>query len=152
TYSITIAYGMFLTLVHADRRQLSIILLTFCLAIIGGCALEQWGGLRGLSDLVRAKLYDQAYVYDADLRDEILYGRVRPKLFTSEPSAVTFAYTHFSSIWLVLSPWRWKLPVYLGLIGMALFVLPGPTLVLMLLLSIPYLIFLAGIRPGRRSS
>jgi len=43
TYSITIAYGMFLTLVHADRRQLSIILLTFCLTIIVGCILETAG-------------------------------------------------------------------------------------------------------------
>src|SRR5436190_13420651 len=38
------------------------------------------------------------------------------------------------------------------MIGMALFVLPGPTLVLMLLLTVPYLIFLAGARPGRRPS
>jgi len=63
---------------------------------------------------------------------------------------VTFAYTHYCSVWLVVSPWRWKLPVYLGMIGMALFVLPGPTLVLMLLLTVPYLIFLAGAQPGRR--
>jgi hypothetical protein len=144
TYSIIIAYGMFLTLVHADRAQLSVILLSFCLAIIAGCVLEQWGGLRPLSDFVRAKLYDAAYVYDSDLRDEILYGRVRPKLFTSEPSAVTFAYTHYCSVWLALSPWRYKYVVYAGLLGLAILVLPGPTLMLMLLLVIPYFLFLAG--------
>ena len=144
TYSLVIAYGMFLTLVRADRGQIAAILLTFCLAIITGCALEEWGGLRPISDFVRTKLYNSAYVYDADLRDEILYGRVRPKLFTSEPSAVTFAYTHYCAVWLALSAWRYKYLVYVGLLGLAMVVLPGPTLMLMLLLATPYLMFLAG--------
>ena len=144
TYSIVIAYGMFLTLVRADRSQIAAILLTFCLAIIGGCALEQWGGLRPISDFVRSKLYNTGYIYDADLRDEILYGRVRPKLFTSEPSAVTFAYTHYCAVWLAVSAWRYKYLMYGGLLGLAIIVLPGPTLMLMLLLATPYLLFLAG--------
>ena len=144
TYGMVISYGLFLTLVRADRRQLARILLGFCIFIIVGCLLESHAGLRALSDRVRERIYDSGVVYDADLRDQMLYGRIRPKLFTSEPSAVTFAYTHYSSAWLIVSPWRWKLPVYLGLVGLALVVLPGPTLVLMLLLMIPYLIFLSG--------
>jgi hypothetical protein len=101
---------------------------------------------------VRERLYQMDQVYDADLRDQVLYGRVRPKLFTSEPSAVTFAYTHFSAVWLVISPWRNKLLAYFGLIAMALVVLPGPTLMLMVFLTAPYLVFLAGTRPGARTS
>jgi hypothetical protein len=143
---------MFLTLLQGDRRQIARILLIFCLAIIIGCLLEQYAGLRRFSDAVRERLYQMDQVYDADLRDQVLYGRVRPKLFTSEPSAVTFAYTHFSSIWLVISPWRYKLLAYFGLIAMALVVLPGPTLVLMVFLTAPYLVFLAGTRPGGRVS
>ena len=150
TYSLVVAYGMFLTLVRADRAQIAAILLSFCLFIIVGCALETWGGLRGISDAVRAKLYNGAVVYDADLRDEILYGRIRPKLFTSEPSAVTFAYTHFAAVWLALCPWRYKYAVYTGLLGLAIIVLPGPTLMLMLLLATPYWMFLAG--GARRTS
>jgi hypothetical protein len=150
TYSLVVAYGMFLTMVRADRAQIAAILLAFCLFIIAGCALEEWGGLRGVSDFVRGKLYNAGYVYDADLRDEILYGRVRPKLFTSEPSAVTFAYTHFSAVWLALSPWRYKYLAYAGLLGLAIVVLPGPTLMLMLLLATPYMMFLAG--GARRTS
>lgn len=152
TYSLVIGYAMFVTLVHGERRQIARILLTFCLFIIVGCLLETYAGLRPLSDAVRERIYDSAVVYDSDLRDVVLYGRIRPKLFTSEPSAVTFSYTHFASVWLVVSPWRWKVPVYLGLIGCALFVLPGPTLVLMLLLTIPYIIFLAGRGTGRPSA
>lgn len=144
TYSLVIGYALFLTLIRADRGQIAAILLGFCLAIIAGCMLETWGGLRALSDKVRGLIYDSGVVYDSDLRDEILYGRIRPKLFTSEPSAVTFAYTHYCSVWLVLSPWRWKYLVYAVLLGLALVVLPGPTLMLMLLLAIPYFLFLAG--------
>lgn len=149
-YGFVISYGLFLTVIHGERRQIARILLAFCLAIIAGCVLESHTSLRAISDAVRDRIYDSSVVYDADLRDQLLYGRIRPKLFTSEPSAVTFAYTHYCSAWLVISPWRWKLPVYLGLIGLALVVLPGPTLVLMLLLTIPYVIFLSG-RHGRRS-
>lgn len=150
TYSLVIAYGLFLTLVRAERRQIATILLSFCLAIIVGCVLESWVGLRPISDSFRFAVYESGVVYDSDRRDEILYGKIRPKLFTSEPSAVTFAYTLFGSIWLVVSPWRLKLLVYAGLLGLGLIVLPGPTLVLMMLLAVPYFIFLSG--GARRAS
>jgi hypothetical protein len=152
TYSLIIAYAMFLTMVHGERRQIANILLGFCIFIIVGCLLETYAGLRPISDAVRGKLYDASVIYESDLRDVLLYGRIRPKLFTSEPSAVTFSYTQYSALWLVLSTWRWKLSVFLCMMAMALFVLPGPTLVLMLLLTVPYLIFLAGIQRGRRPS
>lgn len=148
TYSLVIGYALFMTLLQGERRQIARILLFFCLAIIVGCLLETRGGLRPISDAVRMKLYHIDEVYDADVRDQVLYGIVRPKLFTSEPSAVTFAYTYFTSVWLVVCTWRFKLLVYFGLIGLALAVLPGPTLVLMIFLAVPYLIFLAGRRPG----
>jgi hypothetical protein len=126
------------------------ILFGFCLFIIVGCLLENYAGLRPISDAVREKIFDAAYVYDADLRDELLYGKVRPKLFTSEPSAVTFGFTHFCCVWLVTSPWRYKIAIYGGLVASALIVMPGPTLVLMLLLAIPYFIFLSGTVDGVR--
>ena len=102
TYSLVIGYAMFLTLVHGERRRIANILLGFCVFIIVGCLLEAYAGLRPISDAVRERLYDTSIIYDADLRDQLLYGRVRPKLFTSEPSAVTFAYTQYSTLWLVV--------------------------------------------------
>jgi hypothetical protein len=151
-YSLVIGYALFITMVGGERRQVSMILLGFCLFIIVGCLLETYAGLRPISDAVRERIFDAGHVYDADLRDEVLYGKVRPKLFTSEPSAVTFGFTLFCSVWLVISPWRHKLAVYAALVGAALVVMPGPTLVLMLLLAIPYFIFLAGVTDGARSS
>jgi hypothetical protein len=83
TYSLIIGYALFLTMVQGQRRQVAAILLGFCVFIIVGCLLESHAGLRPISDWVREKIFESAYVYDADLRDEVLYGKVRPKLFTS---------------------------------------------------------------------
>ena len=69
TYSLVIAYAMFLTLIEAERDQIAAILLVFCLFIIVGCLLETYGGLRPISDRVREYLYDPGVVYDGDRRD-----------------------------------------------------------------------------------
>lgn len=80
-----------------------------------GCILETYGGLQPLSDRVRGYFYQFDSVYIADRRDELIYGRIRPKLFTPEPSALTFAYTHLSSVWVIVSCWRFKYLIYAAL-------------------------------------
>jgi hypothetical protein len=148
TYSLAAGYGLFLTVKRADRRQISRLFLAFALVIVVGCLLENYGGLRPVSDAVRNVLYRKG-VYENDLRDLLFYKRARPKFFASEPASVTFCYTLFTFIWLVTSQWRLKLPVYLGLVGLGLFAMPGPTLLLMLVLLLPYLLFLDSRRRGR---
>jgi hypothetical protein len=142
TYSLTIGYALFLTVIEATRRQIANLCLASALALMVGCLLETYGGLRPLSDAVRSKLYS-AGIYENDLRDTLLYGRARPKFFASEPATVTFTYSLLSGLWLVVSPWRRKLLVYLGLVGGGFAAMPGPTLLLTLLLAIPYQVFLA---------
>src|SRR5262249_30666413 len=75
--------------------------------------------------------------------------RVRPKFFASEPSSVTFCYAVLCFLWMVISPWRWKLVLYTALVGLGLFAMPGPTLLLMLVLIMPYMLFLASRKRGR---
>src|SRR3546814_7891371 len=67
----------------------------------------------------------------------MLYGKIRPKLFTSEPSAVTFGFTLFAFCWYVLSEWRWKLVGYGMLFTAAFLLMRGPTLILGLTLLFP---------------
>jgi hypothetical protein len=148
TYSLAIGYALFLTVTRASRRQIAGLFLGFALVIVAGCLLESHAGLRPLSDAVRKVLYSKG-VYENDLRDLYFYNRVRPKFFASEPSSVIFCYALFSFIWLVVSTWRWKMPGYLALLGLGLFAMPGPTLLLMLLLVVPYLLFLDSRRGGR---
>ena len=146
TYSLVIGYGFFLTLVHADRRQLGRLFFVLCLALIVGCLLERTVvPFRNFSDAVRVKLYDAILIYQSDQRDEFLYGGIRPKLFTSEPSAVSFGFTLFSFGWLMIAPWRdwrFKLAVYFGLLGAAYIAIHGPTLMLGLVLVLPYIMIL----------
>ncbi|MBV9330427.1 MAG: hypothetical protein JOZ55_02615, partial [Alphaproteobacteria bacterium] len=139
TYSLVIGYVLFLTLLEATREQLAIFFLIVCLTILVGCILEDFTSFRSVSDAARVKLFS-SFVYDADMRDEVLYGRVRPKFFTSEPSSVTFGYTLFSFAWLLLSSWRFKILAYLAMLGIGLFIMPGPTLLLMLPLLVAYLL------------
>ncbi len=142
TYSFVICYAFFITLVNAERRQIAALFLVFSVLILVGCLAEDYGGLRPISNAVRLKLYSSG-IYNADARDLLLYGRIRPKLFASEPAAVTFAYTLFTFAWMVISRWRWKIAGYLALMGGGLFAMPGPTLLLMILLLIPYQLTLA---------
>lgn len=143
TYSLILGYSLFLALTQANRRQLAKLFLGFCLVLIAGALLETYGGLRPLSDKFRLMMF-KGYVYAADIRDQELYGRIRPKVFTSEPSYLTFAYTVFLFAWFMFSEWRGKLWGYLGLVGIGQFAMPGPTLLLSLALVVPYELFLGG--------
>ncbi len=144
TYSFVLGYALFMTVTQATRKQLAKIFLVFSVAIAIGCLLENYTGLREVSNAFRRIAYKSTVFYDADIRDVIIYGRVRPKLFTSEPSYVTFAYAVFCFAWFVFSEWRWKYGGYMVLIGVGQFVMPGPTLLLALAMILPYELFLGG--------
>jgi hypothetical protein len=140
TYSLVLGYGFFIVAVRYERERLARLFLYFCLFIVVGTALENYAGLRSVSDTVREHVYSFG-VYNADARDQLLYGRIRPKLFTSEPSAVTFAFALFTLIWYLLSTWRWKIVGHIVLIAAGYFLMRGPTLLLGLVLVGPCEIF-----------
>jgi hypothetical protein len=148
TYSIIISFALFLTVTQGSRKQIAILFLSCALFVAIGCLLETYGGLRPVSDAVRRVLYNRG-LYDGDLRDILYYDQVRPKFFASEPASVTFCYTLLTFLWFVISRWRWKLPFYLSLFGLGILAMPGPTLLLMLALVVPYILFLASRRGGR---
>ncbi|HEY9566470.1 MAG TPA: hypothetical protein VIR38_00150, partial [Thalassobaculum sp.] len=152
TYSFIIGYGLYVTMLLYQREVMARIFGWFCVVIVVGCALEtHFEPFRTLSDTVRGIIFDFG-VYVADRRDIMLYGKIRPKLFTSEPSAVTFGFTLFAFCWYVLSEWRWKLVGYGMLFTAAFLLMRGPTLILGLTLLVPYEIFLAPRRETPRGS
>lgn len=146
TYSLMIGYALFLALTRFHRSQLATVMLGFSMAILIGCALENSDVFKDASDSFRAWAFDSG-VYTADLRDQEFYGRIRPKLFTSEPSAVAFMFSLFAFAWYALSDMKWKLPGFLILIGAGYFVMRGPTLLLCLAL-VPVYKLLIGARRG----
>lgn len=153
SYSFVIGYAFYVTVLQFERRQLARIFLCFTILILLGCALENYvPAFRNLSDAVRGKIFSFG-VYDADLRDVILYGRVRPKLFTSEPSAVTFGFSLFAFCWYVASASRAKLLFYGAMFAAGFALMRGPTLVLGLVLVAPYELLLGSRRgTGTRPS
>lgn len=151
SYSLIIGYGVFVTILKYDRDQIGRIFLGFCLIVIAGCALENYAGLRAVSDAFRAAVFEIG-VYKADIRDLEYYGMIRPKLFTSEPSAVTFSFTLYAFTWFMLSTWRLKLLVYLAMLAAGFLLMRGPTLLLGFLLVIPYELCIAGRRASGDST
>lgn len=130
SYSIVIAYAFFLALRRFDGQWLGRLFLGLVLVILAGSLLEViWPAFKQASDVFRGAVFESG-VYDADRRDMALYGRVRPKLFTQEPSYLTFNYTLFAFCWYVLSRMPGKALAYLGLIAAGYFVMRGPTLLL----------------------
>ena len=136
TYSLVLGYALFIVIVRYQRDQLARLFLYFCLFIVIGTALENYTPFRTVSDTVREHVFSSG-VYNADARDQLLYGRIRPKLFTSEPSAVSFSFALFSLCWYLLSTWRFKFLAYLAIIAVAYFLIRGPTLLLGLVLVGP---------------
>ena len=146
TYSILMAFGFFLAARHFSRAGFARIFLALTLAILIGSALETaFPAVRAISDGFRGTVFDSG-VYAADQRDLSLYGRIRPKLFTSEPSFIAFGYTLFAFCWYVLSRQVGKVVMYLALLGLGYFLIRGPTILFGVALVPVYEIFLASRR------
>ena len=152
TYSLVIAYALFLTVTLYDREQLARVFLVACILIIIGTALEVNTGFRAVSDAFRVKVFSFG-VYQSDMRDLMLYGRVRPKFFTSEPSAISFAFLLFAFCWYGLTRIPGKVFGFFALLAAGYVFMRGPTLLLGLPLAGAYELFLAprfnGPLPGK---
>lgn len=57
-----------------------------------------------VSDQFRARVYEESLLYDAESRDFELAGKIRPKVFHSEPAHLAFALTSLSLIGTALGP------------------------------------------------
>ena len=129
-YSIVIGFVFYLAArrftAHAFARW-CLVLSTMVLAI---AALETLvPQFRTFSDAFRSWAFDFG-VYTADIRDQMLYGQVRPKGLTSEPSYASFGFLLFSFAWYVLSPARLKTLLYGGYLGIGYLILNAPTILL----------------------
>lgn len=129
TYSLVVAFALYLTLIRAERRVLARMLITMCIVILAGAQLEAIPAVREISDGARQILY-RSGVYESDLRDLLFYGKVRPKFFTSEPSAVTFSFSLLSLAWFLVSESRRRWVIFGALMMASQLIIPGPTTLL----------------------
>jgi hypothetical protein len=95
-------YGMFLGIRALGRKKAAKVFLFMWLFIIVFSFFEIYGGLRPLSDAVRAGLRPDRWLYELDLRDVSRYGAIRPKVFAAEPSIVGYTASLCLAGWFVL--------------------------------------------------
>lgn len=85
------SFGAFLEVTTYRRETV----LKACIWIAGSilvlAVLEVYTPFRAVSEWVRSTLYAGRYIYSADLRDVLISGAIRPKVFTQEPSHVAKA-------------------------------------------------------------
>lgn len=142
-YSLVIAIGFYLTARKFSPRLLAGVFLLGALSILTIATLETYiPAFRELCDLFRGWAFDFG-IYAADVRDLVLYGRVRPKALTSEPSYASFGYLLFTFGWYALSGMRFKIVPYLLLLAGGFLILRGPTLLLGVALAGAHWVLLA---------
>jgi|GEM_PF-5435837 len=102
------------------------------LLILAGAAAERWLGLGAVSDAVREALYPQDITYAADRRDQLLYGGIRPKLFTTEPSHIAKFYVLMLLAWYATARTSWRVPGLYALLAGGVLLVQSPTVLVAL--------------------
>lgn len=146
-YSLGGALGFLLELTRWPRRDVSRLFLIWLLVILGGVVLELYAGLDRVSDAFRQRVFGGRSEYSEVGRDLVLFGRERPKFFTSEPSDVAKFLMISATVWLALSERR-RYGVFAALVILGLFLVKSP--ILLLALGTGGLVFLY-LEPGGAS-
>ena len=113
-----------------DFHEVANLFLTASILVVVGCALEDFTPFRDISDGFREAVFPEQFLYIANVRDQTLFGMVRPKLFTAEPSFVAIFFVVTTTVWLVLSKSRSKFLKYFLLLGLGLFLIRSPVMLL----------------------
>ena len=140
-YSLILAYAFFIEVERWERNKVARLFYYCCLVIIVGCAFENYTNFKVLSDGFRDYVYPVG-VYEAFERDINIFGRERPKLFTSEPSYVAMFLLFSMTIWFALSEGLGK---YIGVLVMGLLgslLIGSPITILIVPISLITIVFL----------
>ena len=140
-YSSSIALLFFINIRRWDVKSVSRLFLGFFIFILIGTALEVYTPFKHLSDEFRHMVFRWG-LYEADMRDLYTYGKVRPKLFTSEPSSVASFYVLSLFVWFSLSENNRRYLLYLFFITLGLFLIRSPIIILSIPLALAVEIFL----------
>lgn len=140
-YASVGAYALYLELMKWPRDKVARLFCTFVVLILVGCFLENYLGLRLLSDAFRNAVFTRG-VYDANLRDLSDYGAIRPKLFTSEPSHVAKFFALSITVWLALSRSKSKYWFLFALAGLGAALIRSPILLVALINAVAIKILL----------
>ena len=119
---------MTVRLMHQLRREvLERALLAVWALLLVGSVLEVAGFTRELSDAFREWAYGGMYtLYDGDARDISFVGWARPKVFATEPSAVTKMFIVAVNAWLLVRVTGMKTAVVAAATGVMFMLMGSP--------------------------
>lgn len=102
-YSVTISYGLFLELRGWGKHRVANLFQALAFIVVLGCILELYTDFRDWSDSFRTHVFEHNILYNSDFRDQLVFGKVRPKLFTTEPSYVAIFFLLSMTMWVTLT-------------------------------------------------
>lgn len=130
--SLAMGLGVFSGLRLWRPEALARLALSALLILLVGVVAERWLGLAEISNTVRALLYPQDLTYAEDIRDRLLYGGVRPKLFTAEPSHIGKFYVLILLTWYATAAGQWRRPALYALLAAGVLLIQSPTVLVVL--------------------
>ena len=117
------------------------LLVLWCVLVVGS-VLEVAGLIREISDAFREWAYGGTFtLYDGDARDISFVGWVRPKLFATEPSAVSKMFIVTINSWLLVKVTGRKAVVVAGATGFMFLILGSPMFVVSVAITLSILVW-----------
>lgn len=111
--SLLAAYGAFLELTTVSKGTLRRGAMYIAALLLFLALLETYFyPFKALSDAFRENIFVHGFVYSSDERDILFAGKIRPKVFTAEPSQVAWAITTAVAAAVILSQHRFR--YYIG--------------------------------------
>ena len=102
------------------------------LMILAGTGLELAGPLQQISEAFRQAVFPAALLYEENLRDVLIYGQIRAKLFTSEPSHVAKSFTLALLVWYAVSRSTIRIPLFYSALAAGVFLIKSPGILIVL--------------------
>jgi hypothetical protein len=135
--------AMTVRLMQQLRREVleRALLVLWCLLVVGS-VLEVAGLIRELSDAFREWAFGGMYtLYDGDARDINFVGWARPKLFATEPSAVSKMFIVSINSWLLIRVTQKKAAVVSGATAVMFLIMGSPMFVVSAAITLAILIW-----------
>lgn len=139
TWSIVSAYALVLEVSRWGRADVARLMGLFVAAILLGCLLENYAGLRSVSNVFRRLVFVSAR-FEWVSRDIEIVGVLRPRLFTAEPSDVAKFYALAAFGWIALSASRYRHAVGLLLTMAGMWLIRSPIVLLIAPLQVLLLV------------
>ena len=124
--SLPMAIGVIVAMRQCRPQAISAVALASASLTLAGVAAERFAGFAAVSEPVRTLLFPSEILYAEDLRDQLIYGAVRAKLFTSEPSHVAKAFVLAILVWYATARGIWRIPLVYGLVAAGVILIKSP--------------------------